>query len=319
MRTEEEILEELGALCICKGYIHTLSILCYQNNFVTFDEALTTEILAKVYDKEILIRTEITTLVGLMMRAPIDFSIPEVSDTHKYLTHTVRLLKELHETMINCVKVSLGDDGVSSTDDFCSSPAALREMIFYSAESAYTHQYRDIACQKYHDDSDWLLSNKGIKLKVGYDVCRSILNIVDRKMRETIDRSMDIPLEQWTLLPGFVLNFQELAQQTEHPIKDIRAFINAFTLPQNERNLEFCTLHDFNVAYVYPFIKKCEDEVVLLQYYGLVEAIYDTPFYWMCSDQDYATTAFRNRGNFRRHFRLNAYHLSLTMHKCTGT
>ena len=35
---------------------------------------------------------------------------------------------------------------------------------------------------------------------------------------------------------------------------------------------------------------------------GLVETVYDSPFYWMCSDQDYAEIAFRNRGKFTESF-----------------
>ena len=302
MRTEEAIFEELGNVCTQKGYIHVLAITCYQNNFVTFDEALTTDVLAKIYDKENLIRSKITTLIGLMMQAPINFSIPSVSDTHQFLARTVDLLSELHQVIIASAKASLSHDGASVTDDVFASPEALREMIFYSAESAYTHQYRDIAPQKYRDDSEWLLSNEHIKLNVGYDVCRSILNIVDRKMRKTIEHSLDIPLEKFTLLPDFVLNSQELAQETNHPIEDIRAFVDAFTLPHDHRNPSFRTLQDFNAAYAYPFIRKSADEVILLQYYGLVEAVYDSPFYWMCSDQDYAEIAFRNRGKFTESF-----------------
>ena len=107
MRTEEAIFEELGDVCTQKGYIHALAITCYQNNFVTFDEALTTDVLAKIYDKENLIRSEITTLIGLMMQAPINFSIPSVSDTHQYLARTVGLLSELHQLLIASAKASL--------------------------------------------------------------------------------------------------------------------------------------------------------------------------------------------------------------------
>ena len=117
-----------------------------------------------------------------------------------------------------------------------------------------------------------------------------------------MDIPLDIPLEKFTLLPGFVLNSQELAQETDHPIEDIRAFVDAFTLPHDHRNPSFRTLQDFNAAYAYPFIRKSADEVILLQYYGLVEAVYDSPFYWMCSDQDYAEIAFRNRGKFTESF-----------------
>ena len=147
------------------------------------------------------------------------------------------------------------------------SPEALREMIFYSAESAYTHQYRDIAPQKYRDDSEWLLSNEHIKLNVGYDVCRNILNIIDRKMRKTIEHSVDIPLEKFTLLPGFVLNSQELAQETNHPIEDIRGICRRIYIAsrpiETQASVRCKILMQHMLTHL---IRKSADEVILLQY-----------------------------------------------------
>ena len=44
------------------------------------------------------------------------------------------------------------------------------------------------------------------------------------------------------------------------------------------------------------------DRYLLLQYYGISEAMYETPFYWMCEDKAYAPTAFRHRGEFTESF-----------------
>ena len=61
-------------------------------------------------------------------------------------------------------------------------------------------------------------------------------------------------------------------------------------------------MHDFNSAYAYPLIRKGPDEFLLLQPYGIAEALYDTPFYWMCADQGYLQTALRHRGEFTETF-----------------
>ena len=37
---------------------------------------------------------------------------------------------------------------------------------------------------------------------------------------------------------------------------------------------------------------------LLQYYYGISEAMYESPFYWMCEDKMYAPTAFRHRGEF---------------------
>ena len=94
----------------------------------------------------------------------------------------------------------------------------------------------------------------------------------------------------------------EIASRLNKPIADVRSFVEAFTLPDNERNTQFDSLNAFNVAYAYPFIRKNSDEFVLFQYYGVSEAFYETPFYWMCADASYADDAFRHRGNFTEGF-----------------
>ena len=45
-----------------------------------------------------------------------------------------------------------------------------------------------------------------------------------------------------------------------------------------------------------------DNHFLLLQHYGLVEALYDGPFYWMGRDRCYVDSAMRNRGNFTEEF-----------------
>ena len=82
MRSEPTIFDDLAALCISKGFIHALATICLRDNIVGFAEELTTEDMAKRFSRSRLIRTEVTTLIGLMMRAPIDYlpkSFPTIS------------------------------------------------------------------------------------------------------------------------------------------------------------------------------------------------------------------------------------------------
>ena len=74
-------------------------------------------------------------------------------------------------------------------------------------------------------------------------------------------------------------------------------------MPENERNTTFTSLNAFNVAHAYPVIRMGSDAYLLLQhYYGISEALYETPFYWMCEDEDYAPEAFHHRGGFTETF-----------------
>ena len=40
------------------------------------------------------------------------------------------------------------------------------------------------------------------------------------------------------------------------------------------------------------------ESIISLQTYGVVEALYDSPFYWMAADKTYLDAAFANRGAF---------------------
>ena len=119
---------------------------------------------------------------------------------------------------------------------------------------------------------------------------------------ETLQSLKDKPTVEWTMLPGFVFSCDELVAHTMQPAKSVRAVVEAFTVPEGERNATFTSLHAFNAAYTYPFIRRGPDEFLLLQYYGIAEALYEVPFYWMCTDEAYAPTALRHRGDFSEAF-----------------
>jgi hypothetical protein len=70
------IFDDLAALCISKSYIHAIAIFCFRDYVVRFEDELRPENMAQLYSELRLIRTEVTTLIGLMMRAPIDFFLP---------------------------------------------------------------------------------------------------------------------------------------------------------------------------------------------------------------------------------------------------
>ena len=107
------------------------------------------------------------------------------------------------------------------------------------------------------------------------------------------------------MLPGFNFSCNELAAHIGQPVESVKAVVEAFTVPNSCRNTTFTSLHDFNAAYEFPFIRKGPDEFILLQYYGISEALYETPYYWMCDDKAYTEKAFQNRGNFTEEFSPN--------------
>jgi hypothetical protein len=77
MRSEQEIFDELAALCASPGYAHATAYFCYRDHFVGFGDELKSEDYFKLFSIERLIRTEISTLIGLMIRAPRDLALPD--------------------------------------------------------------------------------------------------------------------------------------------------------------------------------------------------------------------------------------------------
>ena len=304
MRSEQTIFNDLATLCSSKGYIHAIAGICFNDNIIKFNDELRAEDMAQMFDKSRLIRTEITTLVGLMIRAPIDFTLPSPETLNSYIEQSKALLEELHHTLADACKELISE--TIATESNINSPMpgkCLREVIFYSGESAYSFQYRDLAPRKYGADAVWLQRNKGIDLDVGREICRDIGKFLDMTVVETFHNLKDKPITEWTMLPGFSFTCDELAANSKQSAQSIRNFVEAFTLPENERNSTFTSLNAFNVAHSYPVIRMGADRYLLLQYYyGISEALYESPFYWMCEDKAYAPTAFHHRGEFTESF-----------------
>ena len=303
MRSEQVIFDDLASLCASPGYIHAISAICFRDNVVVFNEELRAEDISPWFSKSRLIRTEITTLIGLMMRAPIDFTLPEPKVISDYIGQTEALLEEMHQvikTTANEIIVSKRATKPDVNPFTCGE--VLREPIFYGPESAYSFQYHNLAPRKYLKDAAWLLDNKGTNLLVGREVCMGIAELLDERLSETLDSFMDKPMADRTMLPGFTFSCDKLATLINRPVKSVRAIIESFAMPESECNVTFISLHAFNAAYAYPFIRRGDDDFIALQPYGVSEAIYETPFYWMCNDEAYAPSALRHRGEFTEAF-----------------
>ena len=310
IRSVQEIFEDLAKLCKSRGFIHAVAFICFRDYTVKSGNELNANNLAQMNSPSRLIRTEVTTLMGLMMRAPIDFVLPEKITISDYINDSEKLLKELHHAMINTGEETIVAQGaIKAGNNPFKFGECLREPIFYSGESAYPFQYRDLAPRKYRADADWLLKNMDIDLEIGREVCRGVGDLLNKQLLETLQSLQKKPMPEWSMLPGFAFSCDELATRICQPTESVRTFVEAFTLPETERNSTFTTLHAYNAAYAYPFIRKGPDEFLMLQYYGMSEAMYETPFYWMCNDKSYASTALSHRGDFTEEYAAERFKL----------
>jgi hypothetical protein len=131
MRSETEIFGELEQLCRSAGYIHLYAYLVFRNTFVRFAEGIKGEDFYESFGRDHLIRTELTTLLGLVIKQKIDFSVPTGDRIVELGTRTQTLLEELHTSLAGPMRPA---PETATVDDFkkidFTRGAVLREATF---------------------------------------------------------------------------------------------------------------------------------------------------------------------------------------------
>ena len=171
------------------------------------------EDMTHLFSKTRLIRTEISTLIGLLLKNEIDYSLPAPDVMQQYVIKTEALLEEIHHSMSAAFWADLDPKKVADQDfNPFTSGAVLREPIFYGGESAYSFQYRDLSPKKYEYDDDWLKANKGFSIFVARDVVYAVGRILDEKSIAVLEEMRGKPPEHWTFLPGNTFTAEEIRQ-----------------------------------------------------------------------------------------------------------
>lgn len=303
VRAEQEIFDELAALCAHPGYIHAVAYFCFRDNVVRYAGEVTEKDLYNMFSPSRLIRTEITTLMGLMVKAQIDYALPTPEQLQRYITDTERLLEELHHGMSGAMFSRLTEASIAdhSFDPF-DSGEAMREPIFYGAESAYNFQYHDLAAKKYAADSVWLETHKGFSISEACAVASAVERVQAERLGSAMERLRKLHPNDWTMFPCFIFAAAEVAARAGLQVEKVERVLGAFTLPEAERNAGFKALQDFNVVSSTPLLRMPDGHFISLQSYGLAEALYEAPYYWMTQDRSYLPTLAENRGRFTEAF-----------------
>jgi len=238
-----------------------------------------------------------------MVQKPIDFSLPEPKSLRDFIDRTEALLQELHESLTKPWFDGWDfEAGVAPERDPFASAAGMREPIFYGGESAYNFQYRDFARLKYRADDDWLDANKGFLIEEACQVIEALEKLQLARQHEWAQTLRKQPPNQWTMLPSFTFTTNEVTESSGVAIERVERFLDAFSCGPIERNTSFSALNEFNVTNASPILKLGQGSNILLQHYSLLEAVYESPFFWMAADKVYAPTALANRGRFTESF-----------------
>lgn len=303
LRSEQEIFADLAALCVKPGYVHALAYFCFRDNIIPYAGEMTEADMQKMFAPSRLIRTEINTLIGLMVKANIDWTLPTPQALQEYIDTSEKLLEELHCGMSGDPFAGLTKEAVAAgTFDPFSNSAAMREPIFYGGESAYIFQYLDLAARKYAADASWLKTQRGFTIDDARLVALAIERVCSDRFVENQERMSKLHPDEWTMLPCFAVTVAELAAKAGLASELTERVLTAFALPVGELNNGFGGLHDFNAVCATPLLRMPTGEFLSLQSYALAEALYDTPFYWMAQDKAYLPTLSKHRGDFTENF-----------------
>jgi hypothetical protein len=133
MRNEAEVFADLKVLCRSSGYVHTLATICFRDTIVRYSGQMRPEDMLPMFSTDHLIRTEISTLIGLMIQGEIDWTKPSPNLVQEQIDSTDALLKELHETFLPSMASGIAEPVKEPVKnlELLGRGAFLREMIFY--------------------------------------------------------------------------------------------------------------------------------------------------------------------------------------------
>lgn len=300
-RPEAQILEDLAALAASPGFAHAVAHLCYRDNVIHIKGELKPADMDRLFSRERLIRTELTTLIGLMAKKPMDLTSQPHEVVQSYVKRADALMKELHDAMsypMFAAMLEAVKAGTAPPDPWRG--PGMREPIFYGTESAYTFQYRDLVPEKYGSDDDWLLMNKGFTSNQARTVAKTLCALMDEKGTRLMMESRAADAAPATWLPAFEFSLDEVAFRSGVAKEAVGAFFRAFLFAGD--NAGFKEAGDFNEVAARPLLPTDRGTILLFSHYAVYEALYESPFFWMWDDKAYRSTAAKHRGAFTEQF-----------------
>lgn len=304
---ENKVFDELKELCICKGYAHAIAYFCIKSNLVMFNGIIDADDFLPMYTRDRLLRTEITTLIGLMIKGNMDNALLEPSSLLHITQKTEELLENLHHSISMPMVDSKNNHGneIHSSSLNISSALAMREPIFYAGESAYSFQHLDFSIRRYHLDNPWIEANMGFNISEAVDIINSITQLQYDKLKNSGLIGAEALELSCTLLSTLIFSVNELVSVSGYPASIVNNVLSAFSIFKPQSNTSFNSLNDYNEIVAKPIIRINDKKYLLYQSYSLTQALYESPFYWFLLDKSYVNTAMFHRGSFTETFAKN--------------
>ncbi|EKN4004804.1 SEC-C domain-containing protein [Yersinia enterocolitica] len=300
-REEVHIFNDIATLAGSPGYVHAIAFISHRDNIIQIKDKLKSSDMDRLFSGERLIRTELMTLIGLMVKNPLDLTPQAIDVIDSYVERTDTLMQELHDSMSYPMFASMFEamkSGVTPANPW--DGLGMREPIFYGTESAYAFQYRDLVPEKYGADDVWMLKNKGFSSDQSRTIAKTMCALMDEKGTRLLTDILTTNASPATWLPAFEFSLDEVAFHSGVGTTVVEAFFRAFLFTGN--NSSFKEVGDFNEVAARPLLPTNRGTVLLFSHYAICEALYESPFFWMWDDKGYRPIAAKHRGAFTEQF-----------------
>ena len=295
-RSKHEIIEDIEALTLKPGFLHSLTILCCRDLLVDPTETATRNW------RDSLSYQELALLAGLLIKHKFEMRHRSADAVASQISRVDELFAELHaaymppppshlerSTATAPPKLDIRErtSGRYGMGDF------LAESIFYAGSGAYDFQYLELAARRYKTDDPWIVKKCGFDIETACAIVRNLKMHVEAKLQawkspKNFADACDHRLGLFSFHPDEITAFSPAV---------VDAFLGAFSLEPGTVNCDFKIYGDYNAFEARPIIRLDDGRYLLLVHFLLAQSIYESPFYWMNSDLEYRDTAFVNRGN----------------------
>ena len=296
-RSEVEIFEELRELAKSDGMLHFFSRLVYRDQFITVDryKGHVVDDPEHRWSTSKLNKNELLLLLGLMVQSTTEriYLVPPVDDD--FLTRVDALFSEFHQRLFENVTLSFDPKTTELGDPKDIIGEYGREAIYYGADGLYLHQLLNFSRIRYEKDMEWFLRNVGISICQIFDITKFILDRINDQMTEIGHRyQKGHEIGNFELTNSLLISKEDVRKKFG---KKAEAYFSKFVTPIRNANLGFTNPFAINEVALAPIIEMGDHLYVPIQY-RLCESIYESPFFWMMADQEYADIHAKHRGEF---------------------
>ena len=295
IQSKDEIIRLIENLTQEPGYIYSLSIILSQDLFLIAGEV------SDIDWQERLSFQELSFLIGFLVKNKIEFNwIPSEEVAKSQVERTYNYFKALHHAhfvpfskkILAEIEKPQSDNFREAFQEFFSNGEFMQEPIFYGGSGAYDFQYLESAPLKYKYDEKWILENKGITIQRMSEIAWKLKKLHEEKWRKIDIKDFENICKN--VFNIFCFTIDELKEF--NPI-EVKKFVDIFLTIPGKVNEKFNSIGDYNSLDSHPIISLNNDLFYIPISFLLAQSIYESPFYWMASDEVYKTKAFKNRGN----------------------